>query len=77
LVRSHLKKVIFWGVIQLLLYGCSCWRLTPLVMQKLERWVAEKEPYITGRDPEEVRADPHRLRPSPLAVVLPSGVWAV
>jgi hypothetical protein len=31
------KKTIFWGVVQLLIYGCKCWRLTPPVMRKLER----------------------------------------
>jgi hypothetical protein len=44
--------------VQLLIYGCNSWRVTPQVQEKLDRWVAEKMPYISDRDAEDERADP-------------------
>jgi hypothetical protein len=58
ILLARQKKAIFWAIVQLLIYGCNSWRVTPQVQEKLDRWVAEKMPYISDRDAEDERADP-------------------
>ena len=57
-LQKKSKLILFFGILQVLLYGCNAWRIAPAAQLKLERWTAEKMAFIKQTRMEEELAEP-------------------